>query len=32
MIGDEDGELEGLGSFLILVILLAVSFVLDCLW
>lgn len=32
MIGDEDGELEGLGPFLFLVAILAVSFVLDCLW
>lgn len=32
MIGDEEGELEGLLPFLFLVVLLAVSFVLDCLW
>ena len=32
MIGDEEGELEGLGPFLFLVAILAVSFVLDCLW
>ena len=30
--GDDEGELEGLGPFLFLVALLAVSFVLDCLW
>lgn len=29
MIGDEDGELEGLLPFLFVVALLAVSFVLD---
>ena len=32
MIGDEHGELEGLLPFLFLVALLAVSFVLYCLW
>ena len=32
MIGDEEGELEGLKPFLFLVAILAVSFVLDCLW
>ena len=32
MIGDEEGELEGLGPFLFIVALLVVSFVLDCLW
>ena len=32
MIGDEEGELEGLAPFLFLVVLLAVSLVLDCLW
>ena len=32
MIGDDQGELEGLGPFLFIVALLAVSFVLDCLW
>ena len=32
MIGDDEGELEGLGPFIFLVVLLAVSFVLDCLW
>ena len=32
MIGDEQGELEGLEPFLCIVALLAVSFVLDCLW
>ena len=32
MIGDDQGELEGLGPFLFLVAILAVSFVLDCLW
>ena len=32
MIGDEEGELEGLLPFLFVVALLAVSFVLDCLW
>ena len=32
MIGDEQGELEGLLPFLFIVALLAVSFVLDCLW
>lgn len=32
MIGDEEGELEGLKPFIVVVALLAVSFVLDCLW
>ena len=32
MIGDDEGELEGLAPFLFVVALLAVSFVLDCLW
>lgn len=32
MIGDEEGELEGLEPFIVVVALLAVSFVLDCLW
>lgn len=32
MIGDEQGELEGLAPCLFLVAILAVSFVLDCLW
>ena len=32
MIGDEQGELEGLLPFLIVVALVAVSFVLDCRW
>ena len=32
MICDEQGELEGLEPFLFIVALLAVSFVLDCLW
>ena len=29
---DEKGELEGLAPFLFVVAMLAVSFVLDCLW
>ena len=32
MISDDQGELEGLWPFLFIVALLAVSFVLDCLW
>ena len=32
MNGDDEGELEGLKPFLFVVALLAVSFVLDCLW
>lgn len=31
MIGDEEGELEGLGPFIFLVVLLAVAFVMDML-
>lgn len=32
ILGDEQGELEGLVPFVFVVALLVVSFVLDCLW
>ena len=32
MIGDEQGELEGLAPFVFVVALLAMSFVMNCLW